>query len=82
MGAGYWEYQVHCPIMHHSHLVQDSNQHSYLEEVFCKVKDIRKASLQVCTYPRAMLAMALSMMTLEDCIGYVCHSGYNIQWNL
>ena len=50
-----------------------------LEEAFSKVKDIMKANdkfFQVCTAPRAMLAMAFSMVTPEDCVGYAHHSGY------
>ena len=50
-----------------------------LEEVFSKVKGVMKANdkvFQVCTAPRAMLAMAFGMVTPEDCVGYIHHSGY------
>lgn len=50
-----------------------------LEEVFSKVKNILKQNdslFQVCSAPRAFLAMAFSFITSEDCIGYVHHSGY------
>lgn len=50
-----------------------------LEEVFSKVKGVMKANdkvFQVCTAPRAMLAMAFGMVTPEDCVGYIRHSGY------
>ena len=50
-----------------------------LEEVFNKVKSIMKANdkvFQVCTAPRALLAMAFSMITPDDCTGYIRHSGY------
>ena len=46
-----------------------------LEEVFNQVKKANK-SFQVCTAPRALLAMAFSMVTFEDCIGYIRHCGY------
>ena len=49
-----------------------------LEEAFSKVKGVMKANDKVsgCTAPRAMLAMAFDMVTPEDCVGYVRHSGY------
>ena len=50
-----------------------------LEEVFSKVKGVMKANdkvFQVCTAPRAMLAMAFGMVTPEDGVGYIRHSGY------
>ena len=50
-----------------------------LEEVFHQVKSIIKANdgiLQVTSAPRALLAMAFSMVTTQDCIGYIRHSGY------
>ena len=49
-----------------------------LEEVFNQVKSILKANkiFQVCTAPRALLAMAFGMVTSEDCVGYIHHSGY------
>ena len=31
---------------------------------------------QVCTASRALLTMAFSMVTSEDCVGYIYHSGY------
>ena len=50
-----------------------------LEKVFNQVKSIIKANdglFQVCTAPRALLAMVFSMVTPQDCIGYIRHSGY------
>ena len=50
-----------------------------LEEVFSKVKSIVKENgslFQVCSVPRAFLAIAFSFVTSEDCVGYVRHSGY------
>lgn len=50
-----------------------------LEEVFSKVKSIIKLNdhiFQVCSAPRAFLAMAFVYITLEDCTGYIEHSGY------
>ena len=47
-----------------------------LEEVFSKVKSIMKEVFQACAAPRALLAMASSMVTPDDCIGYIRHSGY------
>ena len=50
-----------------------------LEEVFSKVKSIVKENgslFQVCSIPRAFLAIAFSFVTSEDCVGYVRHSGY------
>ena len=46
------------------------------EEVFNQVKSILKANdgiFQVCTSPRAFLAMAFGMVTSEDCDGYIRH---------
>ena len=50
-----------------------------LKEVFNQVKSIFKANdgiFQVCTSPRAFLAMAFGMVTSEDCVGYIRHCGY------
>ena len=50
-----------------------------LEEVFSKVKGIMKKDCSVfqsCTFPRVLLAMAFSMVTIKDCKSYVTHSGY------
>ena len=50
-----------------------------LEEVFSKVKAILKANdslFQVCSAPRALLALAFAEVTTEDCLGYIEHSGY------
>ena len=50
-----------------------------LEEVFSKVKSILKANdevFQVCTQLRTLLAMALSMLTTENCFSFIQHSGY------
>ena len=50
-----------------------------LEKVFNQVKSIIKANdglFQVCTAPRALLAMVFGMVTPQDCIGYIRHSGY------
>lgn len=49
------------------------------EEVFSKVKTIMKQNdslFQVGSTPRVLLTMAFSMVTKEDCQGYVAHSGY------
>jgi hypothetical protein len=50
-----------------------------LEEVFSKIKAIMKendALFQVFSAPRALLAMAFSMISIQDCLGYIQHSGY------
>ena len=50
-----------------------------LEEAFSQVKSIMKENddlFQVCTAPRALLSLAFSMVTKEDCQGYIAHSGY------
>lgn len=50
-----------------------------LEEVFSKVKSILKANdavFQSTSTPRTLLATAFSMVTEEDCIGYIHHAGY------
>ena len=50
-----------------------------LEEVFSQVKSIMKendALFQVCSAPRALLSMAFGMVTEEDCLSHVIHSGY------
>lgn len=49
------------------------------EETFSKVKSAMKNNdkiFQVCTAPRALLAMAFSMVTPQDCDGFIQHSGY------
>ena len=51
-----------------------------LEEVFSEVKSIMKqndAPFQVSSAPRALLAMAFGMVTKEDCLGFIAHSGYH-----
>ena len=50
-----------------------------LEEVFSKVKGIMKMNdniFQACCAPRALLVMAFTFITKEDCLGYTQHSGY------
>ena len=50
-----------------------------LEEVFSKVKSTMKMNdkmFQVCSASRALLAIAFSYITAQDCIGYIRHSGY------
>lgn len=50
-----------------------------LEPVFSKVKTILQANhqlLQVCTSPKALLAMAFGMITGEDCMNFSKHCGY------
>ena len=50
-----------------------------LEEVFSKVKSIMKENhsiFQSCTETRVLLTMAFNMVTKEDCISYISHSGY------
>ena len=49
------------------------------EEVFSEVKSIMKqnnALFQVTTNPRFLLATAFSMVTKEDCLKFITHSGY------
>lgn len=49
------------------------------EEVFSQVKSIMKQNdhlFQVTSTPRVLLAMAFSMVTEEDCIEFIRHSGY------
>lgn len=50
-----------------------------LEETFSQVKSILKENdrlLQCCNDPRALLTLAFTMVTKEDCIAYITHSGY------
>ena len=50
-----------------------------LEEVFNEVKSIMKENsnlFQACTAPRVFLLMAFSFVSVENCIGYIRHSGY------
>ena len=50
-----------------------------LEEVFSKVKGVMKENdslFQVFSAPRALLALAFSHISTDDCIGYIRHSGY------
>ena len=50
-----------------------------MEEVFSKVKSIMKENhsiFQSCTETRVLLTMEFNMVTKEDCISYISHSGY------
>ena len=50
-----------------------------LEEVFNQVKSIMKQNctlFQACSAPRVFLLMAFSFVSVENCIGYIHHSGY------
>ena len=50
-----------------------------LEEVFSKVNGIMKANdslFQASSLPRALLTIAFSMVTTQDCHSYIAHSGY------
>lgn len=50
-----------------------------LEEVFNQVKSIIKQNcnlFQACSAHRALLIMAFSLVSVENCIGYIRHSGY------
>ena len=50
-----------------------------LEEVFSKVKAIVKENdkvFQASTMPTALLVLAFTMVTREDCYRYIQHSGY------
>ena len=50
-----------------------------LEGVFSKVKSIMKKNdtlVQVSTIPRALLTLAIAMVTRGDCHLYASHSGY------
>ena len=49
------------------------------EGVFSQVKSLMKENdslFQVCTAPRAMLAMIFGMISLQDCHGHIIHCGY------
>ena len=49
------------------------------EEVFNQVKSIMKQNdllFQVADIPRILLTMAFGMVTQEDCLKYIEHSGY------
>lgn len=49
------------------------------EGVFSQVKSIMKSNhqlFQVTSAPRALIALAFSMVTTEDCIGHISNSGY------
>ena len=50
-----------------------------VEEVFSQVKSIMKQNdllFQVTDIPRILLTMAFSMVSQEDCLEYITHSGY------
>ena len=50
-----------------------------VEGVFGQVKSLMKENndiFQVCTAPRAMIAMIFGMVTPEDCHGHIKHCGY------
>ena len=50
-----------------------------LEEVFSKVKGIMKTYnglFQASSMPRALLTLALGMVSKEDCYSYSAHAGY------
>ena len=48
------------------------------EGVFSQVKSIMKNHklFQVCTAPRALLAMAFGMVSIENCYGHISRCGY------
>jgi len=49
------------------------------EGVFSQVKSIMKENhklFQVCTAPRALLAMAFGMVSIENCYGHISRCGY------
>ncbi len=46
------------------------------EEVFSQVKSVMNQLFQVTRMPRVLLAMAFSMVTREDCLQFISHSGY------
>ncbi len=49
------------------------------EEVFSQVKDIIKENYQIfesTSAPRALLSTAFAMVTKQDCLSYIKHSGY------
>ena len=49
------------------------------EEVFSHLKNIMKQNdelFQITRTPRILLTMAFSMVTQEDCIGFIKHCGY------
>lgn len=51
------------------------------EGVFSQIKNIMKSNnqlFQACLAPRALISMAFSMITKQDCIGHICNSGYII----
>lgn len=50
-----------------------------VEGVFSQIKSIMKSNdqlFQVCSAPRALIAMAFGMVSTQDCIGHVSNSGY------
>ena len=50
-----------------------------IEEVFSKVKGIMKKNdtlFRASSVPRALLTLAFSMVTKDDCCSYITHSGY------
>jgi len=50
-----------------------------LEEVFSQAKSIMEANdsvFQSCTESRVLILMAFDIVTVEDCIAYIAHSGY------
>lgn len=50
-----------------------------VEGVFSQIKSIMRSNdklFQVYSAPRALIAMAFSMVTKQDCIGHISHSGY------
>ena len=51
------------------------------EGIFSQVKSLMKENdslFQVCSAPRAMLAMIFGMITAEDCNGHISHCGYTM----
>ena len=49
------------------------------EGVFSQIKNIMKSNnqlFQACLAPRALITMAFSMITKQDCIGHIRNSGY------
>jgi hypothetical protein len=72
---------VHIIEMHGTRLCYLPPYSPDLMPCISQVKSIIKENHNLfdsCSCPRAMLALAFSMVTVEDCYGHISHCGYDI----
>ena len=71
------ETQAGCKLIYLPPYSPDLNP---VEGLFSQIKSIMKSNdqlFQVCSAPRALIAMAFGMVSIQDCIGHnISNSGY------